>query len=138
MWIDWFVQHYYYSYIITVNLTSQQFEFFFGLSESLPLGWSGYLSMDPSCSGQDVLRCDVCETPVAQLHCDICHINLCKPCVGEHVIDETKERKVVPFKKRGSTLKCLKHSTKICEIFCMRCQVPICALCVSSLEHTTH
>lgn len=94
--------------------------------------------MDPSCSGQDVSRCDVCKTPVPQLHCDICHINLCKPCVGEHVIDETTEHKVVPFKKRGSTLKCLKHSTKICEIFCMRCQVPICALCVSSLEHEQH
>lgn len=92
--------------------------------------------MDPSCSGQDVLRCDVCETPVPQLHCDICHMNLCKPCVGEQ--DETTEHKVVPFKKRGSTLKCLKHSTKICEIFCMRCQVPICALCVSSLEHEQH
>lgn len=29
----------------------------------------------------------------------------------------------------------MKHSTKICEIFCIRCQVPICALCVSSLGH---
>lgn len=94
--------------------------------------------MDPTCSGQDVLRCDLCDTPVPKLHCDICNVNLCKSCVGEHVIDETKEHRVVPFKKRGSTIKCLTHSTKTCELFCRKCDFPICALCVSSFEHEQH
>lgn len=94
--------------------------------------------MNSSRGKQDVLRCDLCETSMPLLHCDICHVNLCKPCVGEHVLDETKEHKIVPFKKRGSTPKCLKHSSKMCELHCEQCDCPICALCVSSFDHEQH
>lgn len=47
--------------------------------------------MNSSRGKQDVLRCDLCETSMPLLHCDICHVNLCKPCVGEHALDETKD-----------------------------------------------
>lgn len=94
--------------------------------------------MDPSRGKQDVLRCDLCETSVPLLHCDICHVNLCKPCVGEHVLDESKEHRILPFKMRGATPKCRKHSSKICELHCEQCDCPICALCVSSFEHEQH
>nr|XP_034305423.1 uncharacterized protein LOC117682277 [Crassostrea gigas]XP_034305424.1 uncharacterized protein LOC117682277 [Crassostrea gigas] len=95
------------------------------------------VTMDQSWA-QDVLRCHLCETPVPPLHCDICHIYLCKVCVGEHLLDLSKEHKVVPLEKRGSAPKCSKHSTKLCELHCEKCNIPICTLCVSTGEHLGH
>lgn len=86
---------------------------------------------------QDVFRCHLCETPVPCLYCEICHICLCKACVGEHLLDLFKDHKVVPFKKR-STQKCSKYSTKLCELHCEKCNFPLCSVCVSSGEHLGH
>ncbi|XP_078320330.1 uncharacterized protein LOC144621337 [Crassostrea virginica] len=97
--------------------------------------------MDPHYSAQDIVRCDLCETPVPPMCCDICHVNLCIACVGVHLSDDSKDHKVVPFHKRGSTInypKCQKHSPKICELQCKHCNIPICASCVSSGDHEHH
>nr|XP_022324083.1 uncharacterized protein LOC111124994 [Crassostrea virginica] len=96
---------------------------------------------DPMYSLQDVIRCDLCETPVTPVppkHCDICHIHLCEACVGEHLSDKSKDHYIVPFKLRGIITKCTKHSTEVCKKLCTTCNIPVCPLCDASIEHEQH
>nr|XP_019929735.2 uncharacterized protein LOC105345456 isoform X1 [Crassostrea gigas] len=97
--------------------------------------------MDPHCSGQDVPRCDLCETAIVQSYCDFCHVNLCKPCIGEHILDEYDKHKIVLFQKRRSTLiypKCGTHQHKICELQCKDCNIFVCSTCTASKQHKGH
>lgn len=92
----------------------------------------------PPFGAQDVLRCHLCDMPVPT--CESCGINLCKTCPGEHLLDETKEHRVLTFKQRGSILnylKCSKNTSKLCELYCDECNIPVCSRCVSS-KHQTH
>nr|XP_022297541.1 uncharacterized protein LOC111106947 [Crassostrea virginica] len=93
---------------------------------------------DPKYSLQDVIRCDLCETPVPTKHCELCHIHLCEACVGEHLSDESKDHRIVPFKMREYTIKCTKHSKEVCSQLCTTCNIPVCPLCVASSEHEQH
>lgn len=51
-----------------------------------------------------VVTCVIHCTPFHPLFYDICHINLCKACVGNHVWDESKLHIMVPVKHRQSLL----------------------------------
>lgn len=93
---------------------------------------SPWSNMDPRNSAQDVARCTLCVMAVAPMHCDICHIDLCKDCVVNHISDVTKDHKVVPLKHRGpipNYPKCLTHTTKHCELYCEQCDIPVCLQC---------
>lgn len=97
--------------------------------------------MDPRHSAQDVMRCGRCNTPVPPLHCEFCQIDLCKACVGDHLLNLSKKHQVVPFKDRGSTLnlpKCSEHNLEQCKHYCEQCDISICAHCISSGNHRNH
>ncbi|XP_022320423.2 uncharacterized protein LOC111122782 [Crassostrea virginica] len=93
---------------------------------------------DPMYSLQDVIRCDLCESPVPPKHCDICHIHLCEACVGEHLSDKSKNHYIVPFKLRRIITKCTTHSTEVCTQLCTTCNIPVCPLCITTSEHEQH
>lgn len=99
--------------------------------------------MDPDYALQDVIRCEMCETPAPPLYCEICHINLCIACVGRHLLDESKLHIVVPIKHRQSIRQisypeCQIHPAKLCELHCEKCDIPICVQCASSKKHKAH
>ena len=97
--------------------------------------------MNPKCSGQDVLRCRLCEAPVPPFSCEECHIYLCKRCVVDHILDESTYHKVVPIKQTLSAFiypKCSRHSSMNCKLYCEVCTIPVCLQCASSKEHHCH
>lgn len=99
--------------------------------------------MDSDYTLQDLVRCKLCEEHVPALYCEVCQINLCKACAGEHLLDGSKFHIVVPIKHRKSSPKisypeCQIHTTKLCELHCEKCDIPICVQCVSSNKHKAH
>nr|XP_022310064.1 uncharacterized protein LOC111115570 [Crassostrea virginica] len=96
--------------------------------------------MNPNRSGQDVLRCSLCETPVPIYHCDFCKINLCKSCAGEHLLNESQDHTVVPIQQQWAPNypKCQVHSMKNCELYCEQCELDICTQCISFGDHDQH
>nr|XP_022297460.1 probable E3 ubiquitin-protein ligase MID2 [Crassostrea virginica] len=97
--------------------------------------------MDPDYSAQDVARCKLCKTTIAQSYCDFCHVNLCRPCIGEHISDEYDKHKIVPFQQRKSTLiypKCATHRNEDCKYQCKDCNIFVCFECVVSNQHQGH
>nr|XP_022288812.1 uncharacterized protein LOC111100924 isoform X2 [Crassostrea virginica]XP_022288813.1 uncharacterized protein LOC111100924 isoform X2 [Crassostrea virginica]XP_022288814.1 uncharacterized protein LOC111100924 isoform X2 [Crassostrea virginica] len=95
--------------------------------------------MDPHYDAQDVARCDLCEIAIVQSYCDFCHVNLCKPCIGEHISDDySKKHIIVPFQLRRSTPifpECEKHSKRACEYQCNACNIFLCTDCLASEQH---
>ncbi|XP_078339248.1 uncharacterized protein LOC111106439 isoform X2 [Crassostrea virginica] len=94
--------------------------------------------MDPNYSAQDVARCDLCKTAIAQSYCDFCYVNLCKPCIGDHISDEYDKHKIVPIHQRKSTLiypKCQTHKNEDCKYQCKECNISICFDCLASKHH---
>ena len=94
--------------------------------------------MEPQNSGQDAVRCTLCKTDAAPLHCKDCFTHLCEDCLEKHTSDSSKVHNVVSFKLLLSIPKCFAHATKQCNLHCKHCNRPICGLCVSLEEHQQH
>ncbi|XP_065937736.1 tripartite motif-containing protein 2-like [Magallana gigas] len=98
--------------------------------------------MEPRSSAQDVHRCDLCETAIVHSYCDFCHVNLCKPCIGEHITDGYDQHKIVPFQQRRSTFinpKCETHPFKHCKFKCKNCEnILVCSTCMASEQNGGH
>ena len=100
--------------------------------------FKGQNKMDPDYIPQDVARCALCKVAIAQSYCDFCHVNLCKPCIGEHISDDYSKHTIVPFHMRRSTLiypKCETHPKKACEFQCKDCNAILCSHCLASEQH---
>lgn len=93
--------------------------------------------MESEDSLQDLIRCNLCDTPVPALFCEICEKYLCKDCERKHLSDRSKDHKVVSFKCRRFTPRCPKHSF-ICNDYCKHCGIQICGQCFFSEEHVGH
>lgn len=87
---------------------------------------------------QDLVRCYLCDISAPHLHCGICDMNFCKYCQEIHLADESKKHKVMRFELRGCLTNCQKHSSKKCERYCKKCNIPVCEQCASSGEHNDH
>ncbi|XP_062621612.1 uncharacterized protein LOC134283170 [Saccostrea cucullata] len=97
--------------------------------------------MDPRYCAQEILLCDLCQTAALQSHCELCHVNLCIQCVGKHLSDSSKRHNVVPYKHRTTTPnypKCPNHTQKHCELYCEKCDIPLCSTCIASDKHHGH
>ena len=97
--------------------------------------------MDPDYSAQDVARCDLCKTAIAQSYCDFCHVNLCMSCIGEHISDDYKKHIIVPIHQRKSSLiypKCETHGNEACQYQCKDCNIFVCSHCLASKQHEEH
>lgn len=97
--------------------------------------------MDRHDPPDDVQQCNLCRNTQFDRYCDICHISLCRNCIGEHISDGYDKHRIVPFKDRNKTLiypKCLLHSSKMCKLRCEQCYTYICARCLASNDQRGH
>ncbi|XP_061192185.1 uncharacterized protein LOC133200394 [Saccostrea echinata] len=103
-------------------------------------------SSDSDNRAQDVKRCQLCpgkdRKHAAEIVCNTCHVDLCKDCVGHHMISNPSIRHdVVTFEFKKSEIippQCRVHNEKQCEMFCEQCKSPICQKCLASGSHENH
>jgi hypothetical protein len=97
--------------------------------------------LHPRRSAQNVLLCKACNKDPLQYHCQLCDIDLCANCVGKHVLDFTKQHRIIPFTEKFNAPslypKCPTHADRQCELYCEQCDIPVCSTCVLN-EHRAH
>lgn len=91
-------------------------------------------------SAQHFIECELCCETVT-LYCTICKINMCGHCVGIHINSlATQEHNIVSYRRKVFTPQlqsCSIHGYEKCDLFCSKCNVPICVTCIT-LQHKAH
>ncbi|XP_062572156.1 E3 ubiquitin-protein ligase TRIM71-like [Saccostrea cucullata] len=89
---------------------------------------------------QEVITCDLCVKPTRQF-CNTCQVNLCVDCISKHVDQlSSQSHDIVPFKNRKIQLvfpECEFHPNQRCEVYCQKCDVPVCLKCLLG-SHNGH
>nr|XP_022312010.1 uncharacterized protein LOC111117232 [Crassostrea virginica] len=90
---------------------------------------------------QDVITCDLCDKPTQQF-CNSCQVNLCETCIKKHREEfGSLIHEVVPFLERKIQLvcpECREHSGQRCEVYCKKCNQPVCVKCIGLGPHKGH
>ena len=97
--------------------------------------------MDPQCSAQDVLRCDQCEAAAVSISYKVSRIKLCKDCEKKKCQEISHPHQDLPYPQGHSITQnplCVKHAGKQYQLNCITCDVPVCATCTDSKEHSRH
>ncbi|XP_062593395.1 uncharacterized protein LOC134254879 [Saccostrea cucullata] len=103
-------------------------------------------SNDPLGQAQDVKQCQLCpgkdKKSAAETCCNSCQVNLCKVCVGNHVIsDPDMKHDFVNCEFKNHEImhhQCSLHEEEKCEMFCQLCNSLICLKCLTSGAHENH
>ncbi|XP_062603950.1 tripartite motif-containing protein 55-like [Saccostrea cucullata] len=89
-----------------------------------------------------MMQCDLCETVKVEVRCDSCLVNLCKACVGAHMIsDECTDHKLIKYQSRKPNRlypECKYHNKQHCTMYCNKCKIPVCKMCLASGQHLSH
>ncbi|XP_062588580.1 uncharacterized protein LOC134257262 [Saccostrea cucullata] len=95
---------------------------------------------------QDIRRCQLClgkhRKAAAEIICKNCHVNLCKDCVGPHMVSNPNvKHEVLTFELTKFDIippQCSRHHEQLCDTFCQTCGSPICHKCSSLGFHDNH
>lgn len=96
----------------------------------------------------------ICVLQASLHYIATCQIFLCKACVGDHLLDESKRHRVVLFQNRRpdnngviptqhhdpsfNHSTCIKHNSEQCNLYCEHCENPVCDKCIIFEEHKDH
>lgn len=96
--------------------------------------------MDEEFYLQDVVRCNVCDSPDPKCRCDKCNVRLCVSCVEKHLKDDLIEHHITTRKRDTPTNypNCQKHSSEQCQLHSEICDIHTCIDCISSNDHLGH
>lgn len=90
---------------------------------------------------QALIICQDCSNK-AKLFCKNCEVNLCRKCVGQHMLSPPlKEHDVIKYSHKHSGIPkivCPTHREHRCDLNCQECHVPICIECIASMAHSSH
>ncbi|XP_061191693.1 uncharacterized protein LOC133199900 [Saccostrea echinata] len=91
-------------------------------------------------TGQHYVECAICYN-YSGFYCNTCHQRMCEQCRDNHLKERVhRKHEVVLYQDRIKELpseKCSVHPTRVLELFCSDCQVPICSKCFTT-DHNGH